>query len=455
MLRLSTSRRGRRLLGASLLAIVSACGGGDRSTDPPTEPPGGPDTTGTIQRATLTVRVSIDPADAAIAAALGLAPTSPSGLRVQVSRSGGSTEAPRTATTDASGVARFEGLLEGTYAIGVERSITDAERAALTPTDRDVTAIAGGTALAVRPGTATADVVAVAGRRGSLVISEVWPFRVETPSITLVDGGYLELYNNGDTTVFLDGMVFGVVPYISQTLLNPSPENDACVHYVDVRNDSTALGLGTAYQFPGGGTDYPLAPGAAVIIATDAIDHRPFGAGMLDLSRADFELIGDTRDVDNPAVPNLTRLRTPQGTGPFGHGLPFGSGLPDAYVIAKRPTVPLERRTVGLGTTSRDIDMPFVRREDVLDVMMTQHAPSVLALDESIGTGIVRCAVPWHPVWDRAAAPINDSNEYTKPQSFVRRIAYTRDDGRVVLQRTRTSARDWVYGPPATPGRVR
>jgi hypothetical protein len=401
------------------------------------------------------VRVSIDPADAAVAAALGLSPVSPSGLRVQVSRSAGSTEAPRTVTTDASGVARFEGLLEGTYAIGVERSITDAERAALAPTDQDVTAIAGGTALAVRPGTATAEVVAVAGRRGSLVISEVWPFKVETPSTTFVDGGYIELYNNGDSTVHLDGMILGTIPLVSGTLLNPSPENDVCVTYLDWRNDSTALGLGTALQFPGSGTEYPLAPGAAVIIATDAIDHRPFGAGMLDLSQADFELIGDTRDVDNPAVPNLTRLRTPQGVGAFGHGVSFSSGFPDAYVIARRPVEPLERRTVGLGRSSRDIDMPFVPRADVLDVFLGTWAPSVITLFESIGTGFVRCAVPWHPVWDRDAAPIVDSNLHDLPQAYVRRAAYTRTDGRVVLQRTKTSSRDWVYGPPATPGVVR
>ena len=441
---------------AALLSLqLTACGSGERAAPPPTQPPGGTDTIGTIRRATLTVQVTVDPADAAVATALGISPSQPAQLTVQAVRGGASTEPPRTAVTDQTGRARFEGLLEGQYTLSVERTLDDAMRAALPESDRDITAFGGGGSLRVAPGESSTSISVVAGRRGSLVISEIWPYRPNTAAGPYIDGTYLELYNNSDSTVYLDGVLFGILPGVSRNIGDVPPNPDFCAIYESIRDDASALPLRTLVQIPGSGTEHPVPPGGAVLIAQDAINHREFAPTAIDLSSAAFEAIGDARDVDNPAVPDLIRLTPLTGIGPFGRGVVFGTGLPDGYVLARAPSVPLERRTIGDSSNAANVDVPFVRREDVLDVAFLGHSPAATALLAAAGLPSVPCSVPWNPTWERAAAPIVFLNDYEFPRAFVRRTAYVRADGRVVLQRTRTSARDWVYGPPASPGVVR
>jgi hypothetical protein len=100
--------------------------------------------------------------------------------------------------------------------------------------------------------------------------------------------------------------------------------------------------------------------------------------------------------------------------------------------------------------------MAVVAAADVLDVAFFSYSPDVIARLASSGIIIEPCATPWSPFWERAPAPIADPDRYRGNRSaFVRRAAYTRADGRVVLQRTRTSSRDWEYGPLPTPGFVR
>jgi hypothetical protein len=83
---------------------------------------------------------------------------------------------------------------------------------------------------------------------------------------------YVELYNAGSTNCYLDGMVL---------------------------TDEADTGSEGIFKFPGtvGGTTYPVAPGAFVVIAVDATNNT---AG------ADWECFAGMFDTDNPSVPNLT-----------------------------------------------------------------------------------------------------------------------------------------------------
>ena len=398
------------------------------------------------------VQVVLDTADAAVGASIGLATASLGGIRVSLRRDGAAQDGLRVASTGADGIARFTGLLEGTYTVAAERAVLGAERLLLPPDAQDVTAFAGGSRVAVRPGTVDSTALAlVAGRAGSIVISEIWPHRPRTAGGPYHDGVYLELYNNGDTVAYLDGMLFGAIPPVSRNFL-VTGAYEYCDRYRTVRSDSTVLPLNVFVQFPGTGRDYAIAPGQAIVVAQDAIDHRPFATEALDLSRADFEAIGDERDVDNPAVPNVSRRRGTAGF--FGRGFPFGNLLPDAYVLARKPAAPLVTRTIdpenAMGT-----NLPFVSRADVLDAVFLTLTPELDAELAATGLPAIDCPVGWHPTWERATARILNANEFSQPRAFVRRSAFVRADGRVVLQRTRTSARDWVFGPPATPGVVR
>ncbi len=445
--RLSFYRRGRmphRLCLLLVVCVAAACGGGERSVSPPTAPGPGPDTTppGTVQRASLNVQVSIDADDAAVAQSLGLALAQPAGFRVTLTRQSTTGELPRVATSDGAGAVAFTGLLEGAYEIAVERPVSVAERAALSDADRDVSVLAGSARVVLSPGTNRADIATIAARAGSLVISEIWPYLQENPWYRW--GTYLEIYNNADTVVYLDGMLLGA----SSAFPDESQTGNSCERYSAIRLNSDELAAMQLWQFPGSGQQFPVQPGAAVIVAEDAIDHRSFSTYGVDLSAADFETVGDDRDTDNPAVPNLIRIRGIIGL--EGRGWPFGRFLPGVYMLARRPSASLVRRDVGDA-----LDVPFIPRDLVLDVAGFTRSPAVTALFASLGLIMRDCDPFLQPVFERGPAPFADANRYNEPIAYERRSAYTRPDGRVILQRTRTTARDWVYGAPATPGFVR
>lgn len=92
---------------------------------------------------------------------------------------------------------------------------------------------------------------------------------------------YVTLYNNSDQIVYLDGLCLGVVdpgynqesPWMNYTDMERIPVNDL------------------TWQFPGSGKEYPLAPGEATTIATNAVDHTGGEyqhANSVDLSGVDW-----------------------------------------------------------------------------------------------------------------------------------------------------------------------
>src|SRR5262245_22446321 len=133
--------RSRQLLKGVLVVGFAACGGSTVTDTPdPTPPPVDTTKPPTVQRASITARVTIDPIDAGLAQQAGI---SVSGLTVRLtsSRAG---EPVRTAVTDAAGTARFDNLLEAVYSASVERKLTTEELAKLSPVDREASVFAGG-----------------------------------------------------------------------------------------------------------------------------------------------------------------------------------------------------------------------------------------------------------------------------------------------------------------------
>jgi hypothetical protein len=426
------------------------CAGGERTASPPTEPLPPHDTTGTVQRGTLTGTVTIDSVDRAIAAALTIEPLAPQGLVVTLTRLGTATTPTVATSTDANGRFSFANLLEGAYQLSVERVISDEERHQLPLGDADVTTIAGGAAVLISAGTNSATLTAVAGRRGSLVISEVWPHKpalADRGGAGYYDGTYLEVFNNSDTTVFLDGVVFGTIPPVHTNLFDGGM--DFCGDYASsIRLNESALALASVLRFPGTGRDYPLAPGRAVIIAQDAINHQDFAPTSVNLSDADFESIGDTRDVDNPAVPNMVRVSN--SVGALGRGFSFGEQLPGAYVLVAANT-DFTLRTLGIGWGE---NLHFAPRGRILDFVGMSYSSESRSFLNALGANIRDCD-PWMaPVYERAPAPI--ATQENRPRfGYARRVLRTLPDGRAILQRTRTSARDWYVSSEPTPRQPR
>ncbi len=404
-----------------------------------------PDTTkvppvGTVQRTILTVRVQLDPSDQALAATAGV---SVPGITVRLTRNG-SNDAPRTATTDANGSVRFDALLDGIYSASAERVLSATELQRLPAADRDASVFAAGTTIVVSPPTAaTASLSLVAARRGSLVISEVFDFQGRP--IPYNWSSYIEIYNNGDSTAYLDGMYLVATPWL--VLHTASFAYCDAAEYQPYRSDSTRLWVQAGIRFPGEGREFPVPPGSAVVFATDAVNHRVASGSdaFPDLSGAEFEHAVAGSDPDNPMAVNVTSVFS-AGTGAGGRGL-RATGPNSWALVASAASTQLKEVTLPPlipnppgGAVRQSQNLWGIPSGYVLDVFSRDYSPDYKAYLGSTTFTYTMC-LPWLPtVFERAPAELDDVS--FRPGAIRRRSLGRTSDGREILMRTRTSARD-------------
>jgi len=373
---------------------------------------------------TLSIHAVLDTPYTALAASLGWTAGVP-GAEVRVHRMDEPYDSSywHVATADSSGLATFPGL-GGLYEVEVTRTLSSAEAARA-----GVRIVAGGRRLYV-PG--ALDVAVVPDQRGALVFSEFelsGPSQLETGSVYL-DAMYFEIYNNSDTTVYLDGKYWGT----GWSLLSDFPYWP-CAETQGVRNDPDGIWAQTIFQFPGGGRQYPLEPGQTALIAKSAIDHRRVYPSLYDLSHADFEW-GGSSNADNPDVPNLQNigLRLP----PI---WPVDTDMPEFLAEA-----------VDLSTLPRYVDphsgYTWVRipRDAILDAWVgTAEVPAGVMVTSP------PCLEATHRYFDRLPGPAYRHGDFDAGISYQRRVLMVLPDGRKVLQDTNTSMVDFGNAP-RTPG---
>jgi hypothetical protein len=211
---------------------------------------------------------------------------------------------------------------------------------------------------------------------------------------------------------------------------HPSPRS--CADLQHMRLDPEGLWSMFFHKFPGTGRDYPVLPGRSVIVATDAIDHRPFGAH--DLSGADFEFVGPSGGgVDNPGAPNLVDIGTQPH--PLGHGLYFNISTIFFLAAAQDDTKLLRMREPGYPYEYARI--PFTTILDSGIVLADQFVAGTLMSPP--------CRQVAHPKTSRGYAV---NLRFDQPHlSLHRRPLLTAPDGRTILQHTGNSGVDFFAGP--------
>jgi len=323
-------------------------------------------------------------------------------------------------------------LPAGRYLADAARWLAAAELARL-PASDGALGFVGRTVL--DPATSSPTVFRLAAsRKRSLVISE-WSFNDKgvLGIGSYPFGGYLELFNNGDTTVFLDGLYVAEGWWASVD----APPAAPCSASEPYRHDSLGIWSRAFQRFPGTGRDHPLAPGAVAVIATDAIDHRPLFPGAIDLRLADFEFAGHT-DADNPAVPNMVEESLVPY--PSGHGLHYFFTTNVPFLSVGVDLRSLTKARVGSYEWAR------FPAEAIVDVVAIGKSRAT--------TGFPECDRLVAERFDRAANHERLGDEEIEYQfSLSRRIVPT-GTARPYLQHTRNSSAD-LERTPRSPGRLR
>jgi hypothetical protein len=409
-----------RMTAMVVVVLLVACDAGDVVLLAPASKPNAP---------TLSIRAVLDTSYTALADSLGWAAGVPSAtVRVHVMAEPYDSSYWQEATADSTGVATFTDLLAGLYEVLVVRRLTAAESVR----GNGVRVVAGGRRIWL-PVSGVEDVMMAPNHRGSLLFGEI-AVAVTIPE-GYTDAKYFEVYNNSDTTIYLDGKYWGI-----GWNLNRDYPYWPCAQTAPIRNDPEGIWTRLVEQFPGRGTDHPLAPGRTALIAKAAIDHRAVYPGLYDLSRADFEFGGYGTSADNPDVPDLEDI----GLSPFAV---YGALGPGAPVYLAEP--------VDLATLPRYIDphsgYTWVR------------IPRVLILDAWAGIedfatesyeASPACLEDFNRAFERLAGPVFEYlTDFPDGLSFQRRIVAVLPDGRKVLQDTDTSMEDFVKAP-WTPGWV-
>ena len=327
-------------------------------------------------------------------------------------------------TTNGQGAVALDSIPSGRYVASVTRLLDEGERQAAT--GAGAVAFMGGRVFRPELIEISEDIFIQASERGAIVVSE-FAFSIDTEDGRgYIPGGYVELYNNSDSTAYLDGKViaraFGI--------LYDFP-NRPCSMFEQLRADSRGIYAAAFEMFPGSGNEYPLSAGQTALIAVDGIDHRPFTPHGFDLSGADFEFRG-AGDVDNPAVPNMINIGLRQGT-PYGLAWPAGSG--ELFVSNPVDVTSLP--------TAKEPDSPteYARfpASGILDVAFFSGPASTYPFCHPVVAVFLREHGNWQP-------------SRSHGMSMQRRTLLTLPNGQVVLQQTRSTAADFFLGPNSPGG---
>lgn len=380
---------------------------------------------------TVTVRVAEEDMDAA--QALGWTDGAVPDVEVVLAREtlAGRIADSTVATTDESGVAQFEGLISATYRITALRLLDEEEVDLVEDEFPTLRAFGGGGKITV--GTEPLETIfeLQRNRTDGLVISE-HSFTVPVqsqPGGEYRFFGYLEVYNNSDQAIPLDGKM--IVMGFPHGHANTGQVR-VCATTRQAANDPEGVWGYYFERFPGGGGEHLLQPGETAVIATDAIDHTEVASVFLDLTSADFEFHGSS-DVDNPDVPNMVNNGFSEWF--MGHGLIFGPAWDVPTLVEDVPIESLVRDRVDVSNDLRYARFPA---ENVLDVFSWGTELTIIEREF--------CADMVHDRFDGLdlLLPAGKSEPPGPLMSQQRRVVGTAPGGWPIVLDTNTSAVDFV-----------
>lgn len=255
---------------------------------------------------------------------------------------------------------------------------------------------------------------------------------------TYIGDQYIKITNNSDQTLYADGLAIAESKFTSSLMYTLSP---------DIREE--AVTIQAIYAIPGNGKEHPVKPGESLILTDKAINHiEGFGEekgnpNSFDLSNADFEWYDETdgattTDIDNPNVPNLDKIYSYTKTIWI-----LSMQGNRSYFLVRMPKDVSKAKFLAEYKYDYSFRMPNIDR----DVKQSEYkVPNSWVVDA------VNLAAPDKDSWNIISPTLDAGRTFCgenskDPASFGtsvrRKVAYTNENGRKVLQDTNNSTDDF------------
>lgn len=331
-----------------------------------------------------------------------------------------------TLETNAEGSVTFPDLIPGTYNIVANMTLTPEQAEVLTGIAQEIV-LSGNLSNVMVAGsnTLTVTIQLIGSKAGNLLLKEIYYTGSRTPS----DGAYFldqfyEIYNNSTETIYADSLV----------LANCMPGN-ANKSIPGWSDDPNHVYLGSVWRIPGTGKDHPIEPGKSIIISKNGTNHREDPNGNPNCpypgSIADFETYidrEDTRDVDNPGVPNMEMLHHYAG-----YYFLSAVGGPGIVIFKVDNFENLERVTEpGSPYTFEYIKLPVEYIIDGVEAGRNEDQIPFKRFHSNVDAGMIWCSGTY----------VGES---------IRRKTVKIIDGRRILKDTNNSTQDFEVITPPTP----
>ena len=261
--------------------------------------------------------------------------------------------------------------------------------------------------------------LSIKAKGNDFIIEEIFFTGTATPEGKQYFGDqYIKLYNPTNRVLYADGLVLADSEFLTVTKRDYTPNIMA-----------EAFTAGSMVQIPGNGTQYPVQPGASIVIAEQGINHKENNPNSIDLSNADFENFYPPRvkDVDGVGVTNNINL----------HGIfIFNNRGNRSYVIARFPE--------GTATATLQYDYEY----KVATKLMQRQALKIPnnwivdAVNLSTKTGFewIVTSSSLDSGWAYVANDEKDTSRYGKS---VRRKVLSEKNGKPIFKDTNDSTEDF------------
>ena len=261
--------------------------------------------------------------------------------------------------------------------------------------------------------------LSIKAKGNDFIIEEIFFTGTATPEGKQYFGDqYIKLYNPTNRVLYADGLVLADSEFLTVTKRDYTPNIMA-----------EAFTAGSMVQIPGNGTQYPVQPGASIVIAEQGINHKENNPNSIDLSKADFENFYPPRvkDVDGVGVTNNINL----------HGIfIFNNRGNRSYVIARFPE--------GTATATLQYDYEY----KVATKLMQRQALKIPnnwivdAVNLSTKTGFewIVTSSSLDSGWAYVANDEKDTSRYGKS---VRRKVLSEKNGKLIFKDTNNSTDDF------------